>query len=243
MPPSLSFDAAYKTLPNKVFSFKANQLEVFDDSEWPPGAKIGASNRVSDELLWTIPQDCVKPALVSHIVTSWYNDCKHVFVKPLNIDNLISIAEHIVDKSYPVLALSPEEETQEWILLWTVTRIEIAKSLLNIYWAPTHKRICESRIIEDFEIEEGPEDYKIIDANIEFPLADGPALRLEAELDQGQERFRRRIRDARLRAKLSKYRSEKLALQFQKKYGYYPVEDEEEAQTEYESNTDDDSSS
>lgn len=240
--PPLSFDASYKTLPEKIFSFKANSFELYEDSTWPcTGVRVGSNNKVSDNTLWVIPKECASEPIVSYVVKSWYNDCKHVFAKQLDIDNFMSIATHFLDKTYPVLALTPEEETQEWILLWTVTRIEISKNLMRIYWAPTHKRLFESRIIEDFDAQ-GPEDYKIIDANVEFPLADGPALRLETELDQGQERFRRRIRDARLRAKLSKYRSEKLALQFQKKYGYYPVEDEEEAQTEYESNTSDESS-
>lgn len=242
MEPIISFDAAYKNLPNKVFSFRANPIEIFEDSQWPNGVKIGSTNRVSDTDLWSMPEDCFKQPLISHIVKSWYNDCKHVFAKPLNIDNLIGIVTHIVDKSYPVVALIPEEENQEWILLWTVTRVEISKTLLNIYWAPTHKKLYESAIIEDFEIQESPDEYKIIDANVEFPLAEGPALRLEVEQDYSQERFRRRIRDARLRAKLSKYRADKLSLQFQKKYGYYPVEDEEEAQTEYETNSTDDAS-
>ena len=72
-----------------------------------------------------------------------------------------------------------------------------------------------------------------------MPLSDRPALRLEAELDSAKERFRRRIRDARLRAKLAKYRAERMAQQFQEKYGVYPIEDSEEAQTEYGSSSED----
>jgi hypothetical protein len=234
--PPLSFDASYKSLPDKIFSFKANAFDIYEESVWPcTGVKIGAGNKVPDNLLWVIPKECASEAIVSYVVRSWHETCKHVFAKQLNIDNFISISTHLLDKAYPVIALTPEEENQEWILLWSVTRIEISKNLMRIYWAPTHKRLYQSRIIEDFDSH--PDEYKIIDANVEFPLAEGPALRLESDIDHGQEEFRRRIRDARLRTKLYKYRCEKLALQFEKKYGYYPTEDEEEAQTEYETDT------
>jgi hypothetical protein len=249
----VSFDAAYKMLENKTFSFKTNQFELFEDTIWPfDGVKIGSSNISSKDNIWTIPNACSEENIISHVINNWYTDCKHVFVKPLNLNVLLKTAASQIDTSYPVVELSPDEENQEWTLLWTVTKVEISKFFLNIYWAPTHKKASQSRIIEDFEVQDPEESqYKIIEGSREIsegnsawiqdigqlPLSDRPALRLEAELDQAQERFRRRIRDARLRAKLSKYRADKLSSQFERKYGFYPVEDEEEAQTEYESNS------
>ena len=49
--------------------------------------------------------------------------------------------------------------------------------------------------------------------------------------------MRKRIREARIRAKLARYRAERLAQQFERKYGVWPEEDQEEAQTEIDSDS------
>jgi hypothetical protein len=65
-----------------------------------------------------------------------------------------------------------------------------------------------------------------------LPYSDSPALRLDLESDSQREKFRRRVRDARIRAKLARYRAERLAQRFEERFGDYPEEDEEEGQTE-----------
>jgi hypothetical protein len=70
--------------------------------------------------------------------------------------------------------------------------------------------------------------------DIQLPLSDSPPLRLEGDNDAHREKLRRRIRDARIRAKLARYRADRLAQSFEDRYGHYPEEDEEEAQTEFE---------
>jgi hypothetical protein len=67
-----------------------------------------------------------------------------------------------------------------------------------------------------------------------LPYSDSPALRLDLETDTQREKFRRRVRDARIRAKLARYRAERLAHRFEERFGVYPEEDEEEGQTEVE---------
>jgi len=256
MYPRISFDASFKNLPNKTFEFMANHVEIYDSTNWDcEGVTFGGDRSVKESSIWELPKCCSDSKYVDYIVKSWYDDCKHVFIKPLNLENLKSKVKHEVDTNYPIVALTPEEENYEWILIWTVVKLEISKTTLVLYWAPTHKKPSKSRIIDDFEIQ-GPEDtpYKIINAVSELdssnaawiqdltklPLSDHPALRLETEFDQSQEKFRRRIRDARLRSKLARYRADKLASQFQQRYGFYPVEDDEEAQTEYETSSDKD---
>lgn len=77
-------------------------------------------------------------------------------------------------------------------------------------------------------------------ADLHIPYTDGAPLRLQSTADQDaqKEKFRKRVREARLRAKLARYRAERLALRFEERYGYYPEEDVEEAQTEAESQSD-----
>ena len=263
MYPKLLFDSSFIKLPNSTYSFAAKNVELFDNTSWNcEGALIGADLKVSDKTIWKLPEACKDENIVKHVLQSWHDDCKHVFVKPLSLSSLQEKVTHKVDITYPIVALSPDEETQEWILLWTITKIDISKTLVTFYWAPTHKKPSLSRINESFDQDnimeiQDPEysQYRIIDSSKKnnawmsnpawvqdislMPLSDRPALRLEAELDNAKERFRRRIRDARLRAKLAKYRAERMAQQFQEKYGVYPIEDSEEAQTEYGSSSED----
>ncbi len=69
--------------------------------------------------------------------------------------------------------------------------------------------------------------------DIPMPVMNTPALRLEPAFDDVQrEKYRRRVRDARIRAKLAHYRAERLADRFEERFGYYPEEDDDEARTE-----------
>ena len=68
-------------------------------------------------------------------------------------------------------------------------------------------------------------------ADLHVPFADSTTLRLETDEVQ-KEKFRRKVRDARIRAKLARYRAERIALRYEERYGIYPEEDAEEAQTE-----------
>jgi hypothetical protein len=71
-----------------------------------------------------------------------------------------------------------------------------------------------------------------------LPYSDIPALRLDEEFLAQREKYRRRVREARIRAKLARYRAERIAQRFEERFGVYPDEDEEEAQTEAEQTED-----
>jgi hypothetical protein len=66
------------------------------------------------------------------------------------------------------------------------------------------------------------------------PLAESPSLRLEFDYQAQKDKFRRRVREARIRAKLARYRAERLAQRYEARFGEFPDEDDEEAQTEIE---------
>jgi hypothetical protein len=244
----ISFDPKFTRLPTGyLFNVVPESIDI---ESWPcEGVLVGGENHVLDKDLWAMPSMCTNKELIKDIVDSWYDNCKRVFIKPLNIENLYSKVVNIVQTEYPVAALSPEEEDQEWILLWVPIHIELRKTELLILWAPSHKKPGMSRINEDFEVQ-NPEEpqYRII-ANAEYPattdaswiqdisqlpLSDSPALRLEMDLDSAKERLRRRVRDSRLRAKLARYRAERLAQTFLERYGVYPEPDADEIETEYE---------
>ena len=73
----------------------------------------------------------------------------------------------------------------------------------------------------------------------QLPLSEGPTLRLTIEMEAHKERLRRRVREARLRAKLARHRAEKVARKFEEQFGYYPEEDDEEGMTEREDSEED----
>ena len=72
-----------------------------------------------------------------------------------------------------------------------------------------------------------------------LPYSDIPALRLDEDFLAQREKYRRRVRESRIRAKLARYRAERIARRFEERFGVYPDEDEEEAQTEAEQTEDD----
>lgn len=71
-----------------------------------------------------------------------------------------------------------------------------------------------------------------------LPYSDIPALRLDGDFLAQREKYRRRVRESRIRAKLARYRAERVAHRFEERFGVYPDEDEEEAQTEAEQTED-----
>jgi hypothetical protein len=257
MVPIYTFDPQFKRINNnKSYVFKTNSVVFQEDSVCCDGVKVDGSNKVSDEEIWALPESCRNEELVEHILTAWYQDCKKAFIKPLNVTSLLKKVEHVVDKDYPIAALKPDEDEEEWILQWSVVRVELSATSLILYWAPTDKKLAQSRIAVEFEIQ-GPEEsqYRIIENSnsqlvedaswvqdiTQLPLSDRPALRLETEMNSAREKFRKRVRDARLRAKLAKYRAERLCQLYLERYGDYPIEDNEEAQTEYENSSGDES--
>lgn len=75
--------------------------------------------------------------------------------------------------------------------------------------------------------------------DVSLPFSDSPDLRFNVEQDAAREKYRKRVREARLRAKLARYRAERMAQRYEERYGVYPDEDEEEAQTEVEQSDED----
>lgn len=83
------------------------------------------------------------------------------------------------------------------------------------------------------------QEHGLQELNIsDIPLSDSSALRLNFD-DAQREKYRKRVREARIRAKLAHYRAERLASQFEERFGFYPEEDREEAQTEAEDSSED----
>ena len=226
----------------------------------PPctGVRVGGDVPIDQEELWKLPEACSQKEVGEFIVKTWFHSCKHFFSKPISFDAVMArTLTHEADPAEAVAALSPEEEENEWFLLWVPTSVVMEKQHITVRWAPTQKKLAESRIEEDFSgdtpsiqgaeesqfrvIENQPlnaSDAQWIQDVSELPFSDRPALRLAVDQEASKEKLRRRVRDARLRAKLARYRAERLAMLFQERLGFYPEENGEEVQTEYEGSSD-----
>jgi hypothetical protein len=214
-----------------------------------------------------LPEEVENPTIHRQIYESWLSHCGACFTKPPTIEQCLANTQNVLDPNGPVVVLEPEEEDEDWALIWLPTKIKVDSPVFQIHWAPTAKKLFTTRIPEDdgqqsvgrIDIDlQSPERTYTINArpnesamatsanqlhqtaflqelkDIQLPLSDSPPLRLDGDTDLHREKMRRRIRDARIRAKLARYRAERIAQMYEERYGVYPEEDEEEAQTEFE---------
>lgn len=213
-----------------------------------------------DEIFKVLPDETRNPEVLKRVYDAWIVDCSGAFVKPPTVENCLINTENFLDSSASVANLLSNEESTDWLLQWVPTKIKVDSPKFHIYWAPCYK-IVNTRIPEKIAIETIPDvDVQNPERTYTFtpgttrlyngewlqeitdmplPLSDSPALRLDIDMDLNREKMRRRVRDARLRAKLAKYRAERMAKRFEERYGIYPEEDVEEAQTEAETSGED----
>jgi hypothetical protein len=215
-----------------------------------------------------LPEETHNPVVCKKVYETWLRDCSCAFVKPPTLEECLANTISIWDSNAPVASLNPSEEDSDWILQWIPTRIHVVAPKFQIYWAPCYKsaytRIPElhstksfvkdemAKSQEQIELQNPEKTYTITRLNegkdhdwpqelndTILPYSDLPPLRFDTNSDaQQREKYRRRVRDARIRAKLARYRAERMAMRYEERYGIYPEEDEEEAQTEAEQTED-----
>jgi len=214
----------------------------------------------NDTTLFTkLPEEVQNPQIHKKVYEIWLQDCSGVFIKPPTITQCLANTTSIWDSNAPVASINPTEEDTDWVLQWVPTKVKVCIPNFEIYWAPCYKtqlaRIPELDIPEQSESQldkielQNPEKiYTVTRLNeskkndewmqevteLPLPYSDSPTLRFDPKLELQQTKDRRRIRDARIRVKLARYRAERMAQRYEEKYGLYPEEDEEEGQTEAE---------
>jgi len=217
------------------------------------GINVEPEMNMDKESYYKKPDDLDNPNVVRNVYMQWISDCSGAFVKCPTIEQCLSKSESIVDSNASIATIYPEEEDNSWTLQWNPIRVKVDMPLFQIYWAPSYKVPFKSRI----SLDESPPTPEVLDRTIELqtnpksrtdwlqemadlhvPFVDSSTLRLESEMEAQKDKLRRKVRDARIRAKLSKYRAERMAARYEEKYGIYPDEDAEEAQTEVDSNSD-----
>lgn len=235
-----------------------NELLIYGDPISLTGDSKETLNDVLPSSTMELPTDCTKSSVARYIFQEWLNDCSSQFVKPPSVDQCF--ANYVATKrtDIPIKPLTEEEQTSDWQYVWVPTHIEIESPSFRIVWAPLQKSLLQINLSEfdaDTNIElQGPErtytitSTRLMDTNdTEIPLSNNPTLRLDSAFntlsETQREKYRKRVRDARLRAKLAKYRAEHMAQRYYSKFGVWPEEDIEEAQTEAEESSENDESS
>ena len=233
---------------NEVAPFSVLGETVYADPLW-------ASEANMEQVFQQIPDKCRDAEVCKKIFERWLTDCSGAFTKPPTIDQCLEKSTVICDSNIPTASLLDSEEKYDWVLQWIPTRIHVAMPNFYVYWAPCYKsKAPDARIpeltmfddkIADFDIQQPEKTYTITPSTrqgewlqeipeLQVPLSDGPALRLagDEEEDPHMIKYRRRVHEARIKAKLARYRAERLAHRFEERYGFYPSEDDDEAQTE-----------
>lgn len=214
-------------------------------------AENGFSYEEEEAAFKKLPEEVYNPATSKKVFEKWLEDCSGAFVKPPSIEQCLANVQNIWDSNASVASLDTSEENLSWTLQWIPTKVKVNPPVFQIYWAPCFK--TEATRIPEFTEESDMKDYDSIDlqepekttrviiapkgsewiqelTEVNIPLSDSPALRLN--VDSQREKFRQRVRESRIRAKLARYRAERLAQRFEEKFGEYPEEDNDEAETE-----------
>jgi hypothetical protein len=208
----------------------------------------------------TLPDELVNPACLKAIFDQWILDCSNCFVKPPTFEKFKYVSELAVQHDVSDdLECSSNTLCNFY---WFPVTIVLDMPVFKIHWSVMHKTpqtptgVLDKIVFNDdspivqtkYPYSEQPDGTRFIKTNegvrtewlqemngSALPLSDSPALRLELDYDEAQrEKFRRRVREARIRAKLARYRAERLAHRYEERFGAYPDEDMEEAQTEAE---------
>lgn len=241
-----------QSTPTGKFSYLFESLYKQETNESYPlfvsGINIEPETNIDKELYYKKPDDLDNPSVVRKVYEKWIIDCSGAFVKCPTLEQCLSKTESLVDLNSSIASIFPEEEEESWTLQWAPTHIRVNIPNFQIYWAPMYKIPFKSRILLEEEsvektievqIQEKPRTEWLQEmADLHVPFVDSGTLRLESEMEAKKEKHRRKVRDARIRAKLSKYRAEREAALYEEKFGVYPEEDADEAQTEVESNSD-----
>jgi hypothetical protein len=232
---------------NEVVPFSVQGEIVYADPEWATEANM-------DQVFQQIPDKCRDAELCKRVFERWLTDCSGAFTKPPTITQCMDASTMMCDSNVPTATVLESEENEDWVLQWIPTRIHVTMPNFYMYWAPCYKsKAPDARIpdlttfetkIADFDIQQPEKTYTITPSTrqgewlqeipeLQVPISDGPALRLDGdEEDPHMIKYRRRVHEARIKAKLARYRAERLAHRFEERYGFYPSEDDDEAQTE-----------
>lgn len=185
---------------------------------------------------------------IATFLKDWIDQCKSCFVKQPLLEECIQNSFH----EDHIMCVNPEEYNTESLYKcnWELRTVCIGTNKkLFLKWDLVS---CETRppIIEfqDSTPPEMQEPEKIFTLSnpalyqnqgpeelTDIPLSDISPFRLDANFEKQREKYRKRIRDARIKAKLARYRAERLCAIYEEKFGYWPSEDEDEAQTEVDS--------
>ena len=225
------------------------------------GETIFSTDEDSKKKCSELPEEVRNPERLHVFYTQWLKDCSGAFVRPPTLTQCLSNTVSFLDISGACANISPEEEDDDWLLLWVPTILKLNPPEFSIGWAPLYKKkSTRIPILSEFDTLDTKEIHTIHISQSDVELQTNPTrsvintypqeiqdleipysanlqtLRLH---DVHQEKLRKRLHDARIRVKLARYRAERIAQLYERKYGVWPEEDNDEAQTEIESESED----
>lgn len=210
---------------------------------------------ITGETIDDMPIECKNPEKTREILTAWLQYSQKAFVKPPSIDQCIqnSSVQYSPIDPRALSLFTQEEQTSQWIVRWEPVSVVVKSPQFIVNWAPIGKEL-DTRIQDVFEEDDRietdlepeimqPTRTYVVNARDtpaypeevhDIPLSGVAPFRLTLEADKKKEKLRKQIHDARIKAKLARYRVDRLCQRYEERYGEYPSEGEDEAETEYE---------
>ena len=264
MPVGFVFNTDFKRYKSKngmVYMFQVvHPTEVSQGLCTIEGEVILSADEDTESKCKELPEEVRNPERLGAFYTQWLKDCRGSFVRPPTLTQCLSNTTFFLDISASCATISPEEEEDDWLLLWVPTSLKLHPPQFSIGWAPLYKKkYTRIPILSEFDSQDtkeihtihiskpdmelqtnttrlSPNEYPEELKDLQIPYsADLQPLRLH---DAHQDKLRKKVHDARIRLKLARYRADRLAQTYERKYGVWPEEDREEAQTEVESDSD-----
>lgn len=218
---------------------------------------------ISHSLYWvtnedpsTMPIECKNPEKTREILTAWLQSSSKSFIKPPTIDQCIynSTVIHQPTHKRAIPQLTEEDKKSQWVVRWEPVSVIVKAPQFIVCWAAVEKDL-DTRIHDTFEegidlaaesnlpeVQQPTRTYIVSTRDAtnypeelhDIPLSGVAPFRLSMENNKKKEKLRKQIHEARMKAKLARYRVDRLCQRYEEKYGEYPSEGEDEAETEYE---------
>jgi hypothetical protein len=242
---TVTFDSKFskeKTPSGKyVYNFPIHITDISID-----GALItqDTPEQTLEAAVWTAPEECYSKERTTSIITQWYEQCSASFTKPPSLEICIQNIVSQIDPAAKAPILTAEEQTKDWIITWSPTRILLDAPKFILYWKPVGKKE-NTRINEELIFvtdSTGPTDQATtepVTESTDTPIVQFEELNIDSITPQEQsQNFRRRPNNSTMDKDMNKvvsaYEKARHAYEkathynerFYKKYGFYAVDED-----------------
>lgn len=180
--------------------------------------------------VWSMPQECQSIEQTTSILSLWHEQCSSSFTKPPPLNVCIQNAISQIDPASKTPIITTEEESKDWIITWSPTRIQIDTPKFILYWGPVGKKE-NTRINEELVFEvESTTDNTPVNCTTDTPIVGLEELNLNSitpvHTKNSMEKDTNKVVSAYEKARQAYEKATYYNEKFYKKYGFYAVNED-----------------